>query len=393
VTTEGSVREHNITIDVQDPIWWSSRSSTAHVLNREIESYQHTIIADGGFNTAQFEISADNLDIDDWIENGLGRHIVVYGTSAEIIWEGFVNRVVVGIGSLSASRGPLFDIANRVSVTYTPIIDISVEPIVTGSETETPIAENTDSQARYGIIEQVLSGGQLLDDGTYDDAEEMRDLYLAEHAWPYTDENINLSTSSRPTVTVECSGYKEWLNVYVHNDYTEGTVTLDNKVKYVLNSDPNSIFSTNQIFIQSNAQLTGRYEDKNRFAGSIISDVVSLGDGSDNRWVFSVYEDRLCYYESVPTEVEYYHLLTSTSIMSTEMKAPVSPGNFRPGVWVEISDFAPGTTNPSGVIRRDPRVLFVEQVTFTSPTGLTLAGSRISTFTQRLSQLGANYGI
>ena len=32
-----------------------------------------------------------------------------------------------------------------------------------------------------GIIEKVISGGQLLDDGTTDEAEEVRDLYLEEN--------------------------------------------------------------------------------------------------------------------------------------------------------------------------------------------------------------------
>jgi hypothetical protein len=395
MVTEVKSVEKNISIEVQDPLWYSDTSDTFHVLTKEIQSYNHTIIADGGYDNAQFVISGDNILIDNWLDKGLGRHIIVRSTTAKLIWEGFVNKVTIGIGTLTASRGPLFDIANRVSVTYTPIIDIGVDPPVTGSETETPIAEDTDSQTRYGILEQVLSGGQLLDDGTYDDAEEMRDLYLAEYAWPFTDETVNLETSAVPTITIECMGYKHWLNVYVHNDYTTGTVTLDNKVKYVLNNDPNGIFSTDQIHIDSNAQLTGRYEDKNRYAKAIIDEIVALGDGSDNRWTFSVYDDRLCYYEAIPTEVEYYHNLSSTHILSTKMHTPLEPWDFRPGAWVEISDFMPGesisvTQTP---IRKDPRVLFVESVQFTAPNNLTLSGSRISTFTQRLSQLGANYGI
>ncbi|MHC4748297.1 MAG: hypothetical protein ACYTFW_00340 [Planctomycetota bacterium] len=328
--------------------------------------------------------------IDEWLENGLGRHVVVYSGETEFLWEGFVNKVTFNIGALSAVRGPMFDIGNRVSVIYTPIIDALVDPVVTGSATETPITEDADSQARYGIIEKIISGGQLVDDGTIDEAEEIRDLYLAEMKLPYTDETINLGSLAEPSMTVECLGYKEWLKTYVYNEYDSISVTLDTKIKNVLGNDPNSIFSTDYSFIVSNALLTNKLDDKNRFANTIIEELVGQGDASNNRWSFRVDEDRVCYYEAIPTTIKYLHSLTSSAQNLTLLDGTeIRPWIVRAGEWVEISDFVTSETEYSPTdLRTNPRLLFAEQVTYTAPHQLSIVGGKISSVRQRLNQLG-----
>lgn len=386
--TEVTFSSIGLSVHASSPIVQSATIEYDLRFSKEVESYQHVIGADGGFLSCEFTVKVSQVKIDDWLENGLARHIIVYSGDTSEIWCGFVNKISFGIGALSATRGPLFDIANRVMVVYTPIIDTTVDPPVTGSATETPIAEDTDSQDRYGIIEKVISGGQLLDDGTTDTAEEIRDLYLEEYKYPFTDETITLGQITEPTMTVECLGYVEWLKAYIHNDYTASTVTLDTKVKNALDDDPNGIFNTNQTFIESNAQLTNRLEDSNRFANTVIEEIVKMGDASDNRWVFQVYEDQLCYYRAIPTETEYLHSLTSSAQnVSLLDGTEIRPWELRPAVWVEVTNFIIGQADyPS--LRQDPRIVFAERVTYTAPYGLAIAGARISTVTQRLAQLG-----
>lgn len=385
----GKTHKPGLFVNVEAPLWFTNRVYVQR-FSTELEAYQHTHAADGGYESCQFTVKVPQKMIDEWLENGLGRHVVVYSGETELVWEGFVSKVSFGIGALSASRGPLFDIANRVSVAYTPIIDAGVDPMVTGSATETPIAENTDSQARYGIIEKILSGGQLLDDGISDEAEEVRDLYLAEMKLPYTDESINLGQMAEPTMTIECLGYKEWFKVYAFNDYTATTITLDTKVKNILNADPNSIFSTDQSKVETNAQLTNQLEDSNRFANTILGELVALGDGADNRWVFGLEADRVCYYRAIPTEVRYLHSLTSSTQNLTLLDSTdVRPWNVKAGAWVELTDFLISETeySPSD-LRENPRLMFAEKVSFTAPNILSITGGRISSVKQRLNQLG-----
>jgi len=385
----GAVASQGITVNVSDSLVATDVLNFTRRFSSDIDSYSHITAANFGFKSATLVSRIYETEISDWLENGLGRHVVTKNQAGGVAWEGFVDRVTISFGSLSATRGPMFDISNRVTVVYTPIIDVSVDPPVTGSATETPIAENTDSQGRYGIIEKIVSGGQRLDDGTYDEAEEIRDLFLAEMAYPYTDEQINIGSSSLPTLTLECFGYKQWLASYVFNDYTATTVQLDTKVKAVLDADPNAIFSTNQTNIGSNAQITNSLEESNRFAGTVISDIVGLGDGSDNRWVFKVLENRVCYYEAIPTEIEYFHTLSgkSASNIANSAGRNVDPWDVRAGQWVRITDFLIGEHKPTP-LRTDPRVLFAEEVTYTMPFGVSIAGSKVNKLTQRLKQLG-----
>jgi hypothetical protein len=391
MTTPSIFEATGINIQVEEPLWYTRRYVDLQYKDA-IESYSHVNSAESGFESCQFAVRIPLDEADDWLENGLARHVEVYSASGKLVWEGFINKIAFGAGTLSAARGPLFDIGNRIMVVYTPIIDATVDPMITGAATETPITENTDSQARYGIIEKVISGGQLLDDGTTDEAEEIRDLALAEMAWPYTDEEINLSGQNIPTVTIECLGYKRWLGVYVYNFYTATTVTLDSKIKDVLDADPNSIFSTNQSFIEANAQLTNRLEDKNRMAESIIQEITGMGDASDNRWLFQVLNGRVCYYKAIPTEVEYHHTLTArASEVTLADGTGIDPWDMPAGVWVEITDFMVGQSEQSPM-RKDPRNVFAERVTYTAPYGLSIAGARISTLKQRLAQLGVGGG-
>lgn len=388
--TQSYSKMAGVSVNISDPIIGNVSRATQIRLSDSLESYSHVHSADFGYKSATFTTKVSPSDVGDWLEWGLARHVETFGADSEKVWEGFIDRVSISFGSLSATRGPLFDIANRVSVVYTPIIDAEVDPVITGTETETPIAEDTDSQARYGIIEKVISGGQRLDDGTTDEAEEIRDLYLAEMAYPYTDEQINVGSSVYPVMTVECLGYKHWLNAYVHNDYAVSTVTLDTKIKYVLNSDPNSIFSTDQSNIDANAQLTNRLDDQNRFGGTIIEDIVGLGDGSDNRWLFKVLDDRICYYEAIPTSIEYYHNLSGTgrtNIVGAVNGLSIEPWQMRAGKWIQITDFLIGE-GEYDTMRKDPRIVFAEEVTYTMPFGLSITGSKISKLTQRLKQLG-----
>jgi len=60
-------------------------------LDKNISDYGHTISANGGFNTMNVTIADDRISLDEWIERGIGRHIVVYNSANLPCWEGFVN--------------------------------------------------------------------------------------------------------------------------------------------------------------------------------------------------------------------------------------------------------------------------------------------------------------
>jgi len=177
----------------------------------DVDSYTHAVTATGGYSSASFTLKSSIATIEDWIEKGLARHIVVNDEAGQIVWEGFVNQVSVTQGYLRLTVGPLVDIANRVWSVYAPP-DVTVNPPRAGARTVTAAVQDTVSQAKYGVIEKVLSSGTV--ETTV--AEQIQDTYLAENAAPKTSQEIG--DPSGPTVQIDCAGYYTWLDLVYYED-------------------------------------------------------------------------------------------------------------------------------------------------------------------------------
>lgn len=361
----------------------------------KLQSYSHELSNDGGYKSCSITLGGSQSYLDEWYENGIGRHIDVYSSGGVPIWQGFVNRITQTTNTLQASRGPLIDICNRASVVYTPIIDTSVAPPITGVEKSTIIAEDTNSQSKYGIIEKVLSGGQLLDDGTTNEAEDYRDRFLDENREPDTsDKGISLGNSGDPAIQLEILGYYAWLGLYIYSSVTTGTTTVSAKMQTILGADPNGIFSTNYSNIEANNLLVTNYDNSNRTAKTIIEEMFKRGnDTTDERRIFGVFENQRIYYNTIPSDFTYYYKLSNRDqnirlFKNGESGAVIQPWDVMPGKWLFIGDFLPGRFTNSTNKKADPRAMFIESVSFTAPHGLSLNGIGVSELPQYLAKLG-----
>lgn len=363
-------------------------------IDHRLNSYGHEISAFGGYTSANIGLLANLRELEAWLDKGLGRHIEVYNSYNVRIWEGFVNKISLATGGSTIERGPLIDVVNRCSVEYTPIIDPETEPPTTGTQTETTIAENTTSQAKYGILERVVAGGNLLDDGTTNDAEYVRDAFLADNSEARSSHEISISEGAGGDVvmTLECRGYIDWLDLYVYNDGTYNmSVFASDKIEYILAADPNGIFSTDYSKITTNAILVNGYEYQNRTAMTVLKEVVSCGDISNDRYLFGFYNNRRAEYSVVPTAHEYnYYRYSQNQSIQTAGGRIVYPWDVLPGKWAFIPDLLPGMT-PKASVRSDPRMLFIENVSFSAPYSVTLQGSNILNMPQLMSRVGLGY--
>ena len=357
----------------------------------DVSSYAHTISITGGYISAEFSISGNEMLTNDWLQSGLGRHIVVYGSSLQIIWEGFVNQVNAPMGGVKFSRGPLTNIANRVSAMYTPILDDTVDPPITGVTTETLIIEDLDSQTKYGIWEKVLNVGTV----TLLVAEYIRNLYLVENANPEASNTISIGESSNDiTVTVQCRGYVDWLSNYVYNYNCVEPVTVQyliasDKLIDVLIANPNNIFDTLYDGIDENLVIQADVECENKLAKTIIDSIVALGGGTDDRWTFGVYANRKPVYKAIPTTVEYlYHGTSTEQEIETVSEEKIRPWDVLPGKWVATPDFLSSSGIKIAYPREDPRVFFAEEITYTAPDKVTINGAKIRKLSQYLAKLG-----
>jgi hypothetical protein len=324
----------------------------------------------------------------DWIEKGLGRDVEMFDGGGQTVYNGFVNKITCNFGAVSVSRGPLVNIANRVSAMYVPIIDETVAPPILGQRTETTIAEDTISQAKYGIVEKVLSIGNALDV----DADSIRDLYLAENKDPESTQQVSMGGGGGDIgLTLECSGYIDWLELFVFNDVTTPlSVELTTKILSILTAEQavNGIFSTNVSGVDFNGVLTSSYEAENRTAMAIIKAILAHGDINDARWLFGVYANRMVHYSIMPSTVEYLHTIrTRNQEITRPDESKVEPWSVLPGKWLFMPDLLPLHTDPDE-LRLDPRALFIESVTYTAPYGLQINGAKVNTLNQRLARLG-----
>lgn len=368
------------------------------MINRLV-SYSHSKNSKWGYKSVGISITGPIMGyLDKWYDEGLGVHIEVYNKAGGVIMAGFVNRVTLSSGTLSASRGPLVDLCNRCSVIYTPIIDVSVSPPLTGAEKSTVIAEDSSSQEKYGIIEKVLSGGQLLDDGTTDEAEDYRDRYLDENREPGTgDKGLSLGNAGEATIQLEVLGYYAWLNLYIYSTILTGTTTVSAKMQSVLGADPTGIFSTNYSGIETNSLLTPVYDNDNRTAQTIIEKMVERGnDTDDTRRIFGVFDEQKVVYKSIPDEFDYLYRISSRDqkirrySTGNSVGNVVDPWDVEAGKWLFLGDWLPGRFTSTVNKKDDPRAMFLEDVTFNAPYGLSMNGVGISELPQYLAKLGVS---
>ncbi len=319
------------------------------------------------------------------------------------------------------------NVANRVSVVYTPYVDITVPEPTTGETTETTIAEDEESQRRYGILETIVNGGTLTDDATFcgggctptNQAEELRDAYLNEYKNPETSHTVTSTTGENPSLVLSCLGYVEWLSKYiynrteeecwqisrwtppvwmrsvVYNDEGSVSIWLPDKIKMVLAADPNGIISTDYSDILETNQyllLANCIENQNKTAKAIIDELVAQGDAYDNRTIFGISKGRKAYYRAVPNEIEYYYQIYSRDrFVLDKSGAVVQPWNVQAGKWLRLTDFMVGYMTGND-LRSDPRNIFIETVRYEAPYGLQIQGNKIAKVKQLMAKFGVSVG-
>lgn len=385
MTTPSSFSEIGLSINYSDPLWKLGRVGFLGTLANQVDSYDQEITAVGGYWSASFSIKGRQRQIEDWFAKGLGRHIEVYNPALDKIWEGFVNRVSIKIGGLSVERGELVAIGNRIYAVYAPI-DTTTTPPVTAIRTQTAVANDTDSQNLYSIIQKNLDAGKETAAG----AEQIRDTYLKENRWPETNQSLSLGggAANDISVSIECAGYVKFLETFTYTEATSGTWTLREKLLDALAGDPNALISTDYSQIAANSFTVDRYEDNSPTAWAVIKSLLAYGDTSDNRYIFGIYNDRRAYYSAIPTAEEYVHRLADPAqSVQTVVGGTVKPWDVKPGKWLFIPDFLIGQSQASD-LRQDPRYMFIESARYSAPWKLDLKGGKTDKLSQKLAKLG-----
>ncbi|HCB15164.1 MAG TPA: hypothetical protein DEP36_16580, partial [Gammaproteobacteria bacterium] len=106
--------QDNLSYRINSPPWRSVnfRDDLLH----EVISYNHSSTALGGFWSASLDLRLPINKMEDWITNGVGRQVTVYGRASTVVWEGIVDRITLSTGGYDMTIGPFMEIANKVKV-------------------------------------------------------------------------------------------------------------------------------------------------------------------------------------------------------------------------------------------------------------------------------------
>ena len=377
-------RSFTPSIVVSTPSWITASNFTDDNLAYGMESYSHTIVATGGYDTASLTAKMRIREAGRWFTKGLGRDFAYYSPQGIKRWQGFINSITVNIGALSYTIGPVIDIANRADVLFSTK-QYNTNPPIGGQETSTGAANITASQNRYGIFVTLLNGGS----GILAQMEEIRDVFLAENSEPFRDTAASFSADGEAQIQLEMLGYYHLLKRYFYSSSTTGTQNASAKIAAVLAADPSSRFSSSSLFIETNTTQVNAAELDNPYAWDVIQNTIAVGDGSGNRMLFGVYNDLVAYYQSLPTTVTRQMLLSDPAQRVESISgALIYPWDMRPGAWVAVQDFIIGQPQAAD-LKSDLRNIMVETVSYTAPFGLSINGKKVET----LPQIMARYGI
>jgi hypothetical protein len=356
-------------------------------LSATINSYQHTIGIVGGFLSASFDMTCTLDEMETWYADGVGAHVVVVDAAGVTVWEGFVDSVDISVGGQTIRRGPLMDVGNSVLLTYS-LQDTTTSPPSSGNNTLSTGAEDTASIATYGVRQQIVNAGSC----TAAQAMQYLQLWMIENAWPRTSQDIDLAGGGGMTVSFSCLGYFNFLDYYYHNvsnaaGSITGTVNLSTKIASILDYDWAGWFSSANASIATNTTQVKAYEGDWTEAGSLIKEMIELGDSSYNRYLFMIGPERYVTYAQVPTTARYTRAFTDPYQAIWENGAPTPLWAVRPGEWVRLTDWLVTQDDPASYYT-DSRFMLIEQVSFTAPWGLSLSSGRSDRLAQMIAQLG-----
>ena len=263
----------------------------------------------------------------------------VFGGST--VWNGMIYDIVLHSGSVSRLHS--FDnLANSIKVTY---IDTN------GNLQTSAVAQQTQSIATHGRKEEIIS----MDSFDQTPAEQRRDQYLQQYAWPQpVVTGTNFTKKDRLEIVAVGYGWTlNWRYTTTADDSSSNASTwiediIDTDSEYVLKGQ----IEANALAVKQTVSSPGRCWD-------VIEQITVLGDSSNNFYQSYVDDGRRFYYRKLSKDPLYK---LSNGIISDigGSSLEYDSWNIRPAVFRDI-DYISAPAEP-GLYFNDARDFFVEEV-------------------------------
>lgn len=340
-----------------------------------------TISAVGGFDTAEFTIMATRDELQDWFDDGLMRRIEFINPEGVQIWEGYVNRMRYSVGTLVETK-TVETLFNRVYMHYAPL-DFSVFPPIAGPPQDL-IFDDIASQQDFGIKSLVMSGGERVTETAFNWAR----AALKDSKSIRKGEAVNILSQDSISIEVECLGYwhaLKWLP-YISIAKT-GSIQAHEVIIEVLeyfNSINQGWLPQDFDWLDYNFRTERRGYSSLQSCQEVITNIINEGGLGGERWVGGFYQDRNFLYKSAEDllglyseHFDLYRTLDDAGqmIFDSALGTEVKPWDMVPDRHLQtLDDLADD--------------MYIEQITYIAPYGLTLIGGDDQRLSIYLSQKG-----
>lgn len=341
-------------------------------------------LLDGGFTFStrlpglhynfQGSIKGDLSELFGIYQTSIGERLLVFDSWMNLVWDGLIWEVELSFGGISLGPRSISQIGNYVAVEYADILDDRRYAL-------TAYLSDTDSQAKYGIIEQVLPYGNM----TSVAADKAVAKYLANHKEPPLGGNFQFPVnSSEASLSITALGFWATANLRKFQRIDTTTDTVNNIINSIVNRTvvPNApassyylqYFSTDTSLVGGTNLTIAKFNDHVDSIGAYLAHIVSLGDNSNNVWYigaeagsfnggFPVGLPRMRVWQR-PTAPDF--VLNIAKGLIYQQGSIVSPFTIKAGSMVKIQDLSPG--NPESTALDNLRNFVVAETTYNSNT-------------------------
>jgi hypothetical protein len=313
-------------------------------LTERAQMWRRSIRTEGPF-LGSFRLTGSPRELTEIFGLALGYHLEEWVSGVKNT-EWMIYEMDAQINGL-ARRRSLDEMYNAVKITY---IDDS-DTVQTSS-----FSTQAQSIAAFGRREQLLT----LDGYKQATAEQWRDSYLAENAWPVA--KVIGSSQQRDYLDVRVAGYAftgNWRLVTVQDGASDD---VDDYISAIIGTDCEFLTAGK---MQTNTLSVVRQTNTPMRSWDAMRELVKLGDSSSNRYRLHVIPGRIVVYEQIDTTPIYRW--TEKGLRDSS-GGEVNPWTARPGVARDAGWVATGIETGSWL--SDRRDFYVEEIEVGARSGL-----------------------
>lgn len=261
----------------QNPVLlWERFHWTLAAARRDFSDYEDDDRSMGGYWSASFKVRARKNQLFNFFQNGLGRHVEVYGHGLQCLHEGMIQEMVLTLPP-DVRTLSLDNMINKLWMRSDYDADNLVE--------RSTVLENAASQARFGVKERAISGGQL---DSLDVADQATQNFIDWRGWPQASIDKGAAVGDI-SLEIFSKGYIHTLGWISYNQTAVGgTQGLSAEWVDVMTSSQ----FVDSLSYDANATLVTKELDADQKKIDIGFNLSKLADSSGNRFIMYMTKGR-----------------------------------------------------------------------------------------------------